>query len=294
MIIKRNSILAKKVVFAIPKRRWGTYYLRGVQVQKELKRKNVNSRIISSKRIGRIKNSIIVFVKHINKELCEIAKKNNNIIIYDILDGYDQTLELQHIDGLILSTELSRVNFKNHENLITKVIYHHIDTRLEKIIKPQNQSTTFNMAYIGNLPGKTDNVSFIDKLQNIELIETDTRYAKRNGWMKKIGTFNCHYAVRVDEIQRISKPLAKIGVAAICNSNIIISKNSAATELLGDDYPYYTEDNYESVKEVVDFAKSSYGSAIWNKGIGKMNELKHRLSLEKMIDEYIDFFKYWD
>ena len=294
MIIKRNSILAKKVVFAIPKRRWGTYYLRGVQVQKELKRKNVNSRIISSNRIGRIKNSIIVFVKHINKELCEIAKQNNNIIIYDILDGYDQTLELQHIDGLILSTELSRGNFENHENLLTKVIYHHIDTRLEKIIKPQNQSTTFNMAYIGNLPGKTDNVSFIDKLQNIELIETDTRYAKRNGWMKKIGTFNCHYAVRVDEIQRISKPLAKIGVAAICNSNIIISKNSAATELLGDDYPYYTEDNYESVKEVVDFAKSSYGSAIWNKGIGKMNELKHRLSLENMIDEYIDFFKYWD
>ncbi len=294
MILKRDSILSKKIVFAIPKKRWGTYYLRGVQVQKELKRKNVNSRIISSKRIGKIKNSIIVFVKHINKELCEIAKKNNNIIIYDILDGYDQAVELQLIDGLILSTELSRNNFEKHENLVTKVIYHHIDTRLEKTIQPKNQSGTFNLAYIGNLPDKTDNVSFVDKLPNIELIETDTRYAKKTGWMKKIDTFNCHYAVRVDEIQRMSKPLAKIGVAAICNSNIIISKNSAATELLGDDYPYYTEDNYESVKKVVDFAKSSYGSDVWNKGIEKMNELKHRLSLENIIYEYIDLFKHWD
>ncbi|OQX98238.1 MAG: hypothetical protein B6I20_11320 [Bacteroidetes bacterium 4572_117] len=293
-MIKKKRVLNRKVVFAIPNKKWGTYYLRGIQVQKELKSKNVDSRIISSKRVGWVKNSIVVFVKHINAELCEIAKKNNNIVIYDILDGYDQSADFQLIDGLVLSTELSRNKFIKSKGLITKVIYHHIDTRFEKIIKHQNQSNFFNMCYIGNLPDKTDNVSFVDKFPDIELIETNTRRAKKNKWMQNVEQFNCHYAVRIDETQRIYKPLAKIGVAAFCNSNIIISKNSAATELLGNEYPYYTEDNYNNVKDVVGFAKSSYGSPVWDKGIEKMEELKHRLSLENIIYEYIDFFKHWD
>ncbi len=290
--------LNKKIYFVIPNKHWGTYFLRGVQVTKQLRKNGVDAVTLSTKKAAKVKNGIVVFVKNIKKELCETVKNNNNTVIYDILDGYDQDIKFisdeDVIDGIILATESSKKKVLLPDTLVNKTIYHHIDPRLEKIVNNADQEKSFKMCYIGNLPEHTANVSFVDRISDISIIETNTRKAGKNDWMRSVSQYNCHYAVRTDETQRKAKPLIKVSVAAVCNANIIVNRSNAASELLGDGYPFYTNDDYESVQSVLRYVREIFGSDVWKKGLEQMAYLKKRLSISNIIHEYIDFLQQWE
>ena len=297
MLFVKNKF-PKKVYFVVPNKRWGTYFLRGVQVQKMLSKHGINAKITLSKNIHTIKNSIVVFVKHISFDECLIAKNNGNIVIYDILDGYEQDLSFikdeQCVDGLIYSTKASMPLIPTRKNMFSTLIYHHIDPRVMRTFNKQKQISAFKMCYIGNSPENTNNVSYLESIPDITFIYTDTRHAERNRWMHQISPFTSHYAVRIDPMQCKTKPLAKIGVAAACNANIIINRSNAASELLGDDYPFYTENSKQSVLETIEFAKENYGNSIWKQSLDRMEELKKQLVLETVVHQYIDFFQNWE
>jgi hypothetical protein len=292
------KILSRKIYFAIPNQRWGTYFLRGVQIQRHLRKIGVDARVIATKNIATVSNAIIVFVKHIDKASCTQAKNNANICVYDILDGYSNDLAFltdpDLLDGLIFSTNASRTHLSLPGSIPHKTIYHHIDPRLEKSFKPDRQAREFKLCYIGNLPEKTDNVAYTNLIPALTMIETDTRHAQRNQWMRKISPYTCHYGVRVDAVQRFAKPLAKVGVAAVCNANLIINRASAACELLGDDYPFLTGETVESVMSAIEYAKTSFGGAPWQQGLEKMRLLKQQLSITTIVNQYVDLFRLWE
>jgi hypothetical protein len=286
----------KKVWFVAPALKHGTAVLRGGQVVRELKRYGIDSGMCKPRDVRRIRESAIVFVKHLEPEYVECAKNNGNTIIWDMLDGYDKVDRVrsfgQAIDGIIFSTKGQLEDFGGYFSplMVKAVIYHHFDTRLPGYFKEHEQSKQFNLAYIGLPPDQADNVSHIKAIPGISVIPTDTKNAKDIGWMKKLSPFNCHYNVRNSMPQSRYKPLAKIAVAAACNSNIIANRNSAAQELLGEKYPYLTEPALETVVETIRKARETFGSAEWNAGLEIMAVIKERLSLSSQISEYRRFF----
>ena len=297
MVNTKNQKTQNKIYFVVPNRHWGTYFLRGVQVSKALKKAGISTQVIAPKSLLKVKNGIVVIVKHITGEICLSAKENNNTVIYDLLDGYEQDLGQIFaegvIDGIILSTDASKSILSLPKALPHTTIYHHIDPRLEKIVDNSKQAAVLNMCYIGNLPEHTNNVSFTDRIDTLAVIETNTRKARNNNWMKQVSPYNCHYAVRTDTLQKKAKPLIKVGVAAVCRANMIINRSNAAAELLGEEYPFYTGDDFDSVMNALIYAQEVFGQKEWNRGLERMTYLKDRLSLPKIIHDYIDFFKQW-
>jgi hypothetical protein len=292
LVKKKSSV---PIYFIIGNKRWGTYYLRGVQIQRALHVLGVDARIATTKTLPNIKNSIIVFVKSISYSKLDISKKNGNKIIWDILDGfsfeYFDCVKEFTLDGLIFSTKASLSYLSQVSRYEDTILYHHNDPRIIKRVNRTKQHTCFCCCYIGNTPQKTNNVSHLQYLQSVDIIETDTRHAERAGWIRRIPYYTCHYAVRTDPIRCDTKPLVKVGVAAACNANMIVNRSNAAVELLGHDYPFICGESEQSAKEMVTHACELFGSDIWNHGLKQMHVLREKLSIENSAREYMQFLR---
>lgn len=286
----------RKIFFVVSNRRWGTFYLRGVQICRELNRSGFNCSVIRTRQLPKVRNSILVFVKRLTPNSIDIARNNENRIVWDILDGYmeepsDHAGKLGALDGLILSTAASERFLPDHTVEEKVIIYHHIDPRVVPRTGRPLQNSRFSLCYIGNIPYNSDNTGFLDAFHDIAIIETNTRHAERNGWMKRIAPYNCHFAVRLETPHSQMKPLAKVGVAAACRANIIVNRSNAAVELLGDDYPFICEDSVESAQEMINRARNRFGLKEWINGLAQMDRLRERLSLSSSVQEYAGFLK---
>ncbi|HEX3009993.1 MAG TPA: hypothetical protein VHO90_20495 [Bacteroidales bacterium] len=284
----------KRIYFVIPKKKWGTCYLRGVQIQRALRSTGIDCRLILSKHFDRCKNGIVIFVKSCSPEMASRAIAQRNRIIWDILDGYDELIIQQMaasitLDGLITSTAASEPILSCLKPIEKALIYHHIDPRLVKKMKEKPKTDNFSLCYIGNVPSEIDGRSFAETFSEVKCVEVDTRHAKRAGWMRIAAPFRCHFAVRLDQRECTMKPLAKVGVAAACNANIIVNRSNAAVELLGADYPFLCDDSIEDALRTIERARSEFNGTIWRAGLERMSQLRERLSIEKSVEEYCSF-----
>jgi hypothetical protein len=285
----------KKIYFVVSQKRWGTYYLRGVQIEHALRRTGVDCKLVLLKHLDRCRDGIVVFVKLFSVEAAKRAIAGNNRIVWDILDGYKVDLINQVsssivLDGLITSTCASETALACLKPREMALIYHHIDPRLIRKIKRKPKTEDFSICYIGNVPPEISGKSFTEAFADVKQIEVNTRHAERCGWMRNTAPFQCHFAVRLDPWECQMKPLAKVGVAAACNANIIVNRSNAAVELLGADYPFLCDDSIEDALRTIERARSEFGSAIWRAGLERMAELRDRLSIEKNVEDYSRFF----
>lgn len=284
----------KKIYFVVQRKKYGTGYLRGVQIQRALRQSGIKSRIVLTRHVNRCKNSILVFVKTLTPDIALQAISQGNRIIWDILDGYDENIIQQiassvTLDGLITSTAASEPSLSCLNPKEKALIYHHIDPRLVRKIKGKSKTSNFSLGYIGNIPPEVNGKKFTEAFPGVKGIEVDTRHAKRSGWMREAAPLRCHFAVRLDNRECMMKPLAKVGVAAACNANIIVNRSNAAVELLGSDYPYLCDDTVEDALRTIERARLEFGSASCNAGLERMATLRDRLSIEKSVAEYRSF-----
>jgi hypothetical protein len=271
----------KKIYFVVSQKRWGTYYLRGVQIQKALRRTGVDCRLVLLKHLDRCRDGVVVFVKLFSIDAAERAVACGNRVVWDILDGYNRDLINQIsssivLDGLITSTAASESELACLKPREMARIYHHIDPRLIRKIKKMPKTKEFS--------------SFTTAFAEVKQIEVNTRHAERCGWMSKTAPFHCHFAVRLDPRECQMKPLAKVGVAAACNANIIVNRSNAAIELLGADYPFLCDDSIDDALRTIERARSVFGGAAWRAGLERMAELREKLSIDKNVDDYRSFF----
>ncbi len=236
----------------------------------------------------------MIFVKILTPEIAVQAISQGNRIIWDILDGYEEKIIQEiasavRLDGLITSTAASEPALACLNPKEKALIYHHIDPRLTKKVKGKPKTSNFSLCYIGNIPPEINGRKFAEAFPDVKGIEVDTRHAKRSGWMREAAPFRCHFAVRLDKRECMMKPLAKVGVAAACDANIIVNRSNAAVELLGSDYPYLCEDTIEDALRTIQRARSDFGNATWQAGLERMAELRNRLSIQTSEAEYCNF-----
>jgi len=251
-----------------------------------------------------------------NMDILLLAKQNNNINIYDCVDNYlynkneiDKILDTKLIDTLIVNNNYMKNEIRNNINFLgnIEIIYHHYDIIFEKnILINQNQLTFGYMGSLGSLR-HTDNFLNYKKLMfkfPIEFLNTEDGLYYTNDILHNIiinGThqhnlsdmtinFNCHISIRklTDNISKY-KTTAKIATASFFNHNIITTYEESVKDILPDDYPFLLKtDDFETINKMFELVIDDYNTdkILWNKGLEIMKEVKNKLSLESIMNDY--------
>ena len=273
--------------------RWGSSLNRGVEISEQLKSIGYNASYKDPKEMGTkylpadTKNSVIIVLKSMDVPEFQTLYQNGNKLILDVIDciGNDD-YSLEEIcrwpyHGMIFPTEELASKAKElRPDLEVAVLPHHWDKRHLENVGKQN-SDKLALGYIGSAGGL-----FHGELLKPASIVHDWSEQTRTSPM-----YNCHYSVRPKgESQYLYKPNSKASTAAAVGSNIITSRDKALENLLPEDYPYYTETDIDSVRDAIKYAEETYGTAVWEYGLECMKELKHKTSIEFIVENgYVEF-----
>jgi hypothetical protein len=289
----------------------GAGFMRGKQILDKLQdigyniNYDINIRFIKlndiKKKINqKIKRNIIILIKVIPTiEILDILKKNKNIIIYDILDYSTRPFDINEhlkfnsnikkhikyfnylltINNYMKQYFIKHLSF-NESNIF--VIPHHWDIHIIELSN-KYESDVLKICYIGNISHA--NCMYVDKIDDVTRI---TNIDKLNFHTNDNNIYNCHFNIRETNSWHYKfKSCVKLATAAALNCNIITTRDNSITELLPDDYPYYTTDKYDDVLKTIQYAKDTYNTDIWHKGLKQMADIKIKTSLDETIKLYI-------
>src|ERR1044072_5349336 len=82
-------------------------------------------------------------------------------------------------------------------------------------------------------------------------------------WFSHAGEFNAHLSVRGTRRELLYKPNNKVATAEACNAVLLTSRDEAAREHLGDDYPFYTDPDRDAVIAAIAMLERRIGGSEW-------------------------------
>lgn len=293
----------ENLIFVIQNPSLGTAINRGIWPNNYFSEHNLRSHCVTEHFLQNqadltsIKNSIIIVVKEIrNTDLIEKLKQQNNKIALDCLDGYAHSYGAKSsktekltpnfindiYDAYILNTKkmLKDVTSFLPTNTFGDVLYTFSDPRIRKNKEEYDQKNPpFDETRAGYI-GAAENFLYGEDPYIKKSITPEFNIEKQN---EMSSHFNCHYSIRIkDSWDFLYKPSSKLSTACAANANIIHTRDCCASEILGEDYPYFTESDIDAVKDCVHLAKESFGSEIWNKGLEMISEARETLSINNI------------
>ena len=286
---KKHPLLINKdtdKIFFLVDSKEGVIEMRAKQPSTVLNRKGYNSSVHVKNLPNNIENSVIIFVKYFPFLEVRKATKKNCLIIYDIVDDVmPHLLEIEGkiADAIIFPNKVMEKDFKPKLSKYTKsfVSYHNWDPKVETKNKHKNE---FSLAYFGSIPDK--NALFHKEIPELNIFE------KFEDHVKNKGNFTCFYSMRKERTHNfLYKPSTKVSTAAAMDANIITSRESSAVELLGEDYPYFTDANLGDVKTTVEYAKKTFGGPVWKKGLRIMKKVKDKTDMRNLVNDYINIIE---
>jgi len=295
-------------------------FMRTINVVNQLNRMNIgNGNIFITNQLNNLVNSFIIFIKDdFTKKIKHIrqAKKNNNIIIVDILDWLDgQSLDddiydapdlhkndyINFIDVFICENEYVKNKYETKYKKPCFIIKHHYDVRWHQLKKNDNNQEKLEVLFNGYVGHKNKNCLHLNKLMENKLVTNNlAKYGQYHLSLKaEEGLYNCHISIRQkDSWEYNHKPSIKMKTAAVLNCNIITTNDISIQELLkkvnGEDYPYLLHGSeYNDVVNMIKYAQDTYKTDIWYKGLEIMNRIKDCYDISNIVtDYYLPFFNF--
>jgi hypothetical protein len=209
-----------------------------------------------------------------------------NIDYLIVVNNYSKN----YISKYILYPLVRKKKIKKRELCKIITIYHHWDpniNNIEKNIKKnieKNIKNELSICYIGQRTN-TINCAYLDILPEVKQIGYSIHLLNNHK------NYNCHYNIRNDNTFFFNfKSNVKLSTASVTNSNIITTKDESIMELINHDYPYLTNGDINSVKQTIEYAKNTYNTEIWFKGLEEMERIKYITSLPVIIKSYKKLF----
>lgn len=254
--------------------------------KKRMNKKNLEQKLII------LKNNIILFIKQIpNLEILHFLKKNNNILIHEIIDfmnkynkgNYQNYFKNLQYDNKFLFNKII-VNSNHLKNLYNEyynnieVIYHHYDTK----IKP-NSNIKPNILYLGN-PKKYSfknleeyNIKIMKKKENVNYLNN---------------SYPCIHVCFVFNNDKLNNfyTSTKLATAIRSNSIFVCSKIPIFIELLGKDYEFYCNTEND-ILNVLEKAKITLlDNDKYTEYLKKYKYLNDKLNINNLVNDYYKIF----
>jgi len=310
----------KEIYFIVQNLKAGSTLLRAHQIQEALlKHYNSYIQVIDINMISQLKekeNCIFIWIGPIgNKYINSLPQTNINIL--DIIDKYlynkdivEESLNNNIYQIIIVNNNYMKNYFKTNTNFNGEiyVIYHHWDTRLSLTITESKDKLIFG--YMGSIKSllHTDNFLHYEKLIKLyPIIFFDTELGKdvtQNVFNNNINypiiyncnnipeiiNFNCDINIR-DPTTKVSKfkTTAKLATSAALGHNIITTMDEAIKDILPTDYPFILKNSdLNTVNNMFQIVINDYNNnkILWNKGLKILKDIKAKLALDTIINEY--------
>lgn len=269
----------------------GSTILGGELMCETLGEKGIDARMINASDLSRVRDSILIFIKKGEFQHLIPARLRRNILVLDTQD--------------IMAVSQQWLGIERQGRLKNRSLYHAVIFRSQKaladfgdgngtstmIYLPWNpqyapnrvSDDDFRIAYLGD----PRSFRYWDQLPDLPCIPEDRFFAEAPD-------YNCHISIRADPREADYKPTCKVSTAAACNANLITTRDAASLEVLGPDYPYYTEPDIDSVLQAIEKARATLGGEIWKAGLERMREVYASHDPETITLQYVDFLSRLD
>jgi hypothetical protein len=249
----------------------------GHQISEALRSRGYHSETLYARDLARVRDSILVFIKTSKIHHLIAARKRNNLLVLDVMDTvcFKRRIKSRYLyHGLLFRSTTQRRDFSSARAL-NEVILQQGDPRY----RPNQAGAALRIGYFGTERSMT----LWKQIPGVEFFEDD--------WFTNALRFNCHLSIRLPHREILYKPATKVATAAACNAVLITTRDRGAVELLGDDYPYYTDPDRDSVLEAIDHARATFGSDVWVDTLRLMSRIREETTLDRSIERYLDFFR---
>jgi hypothetical protein len=190
-------------------------------------------------------------------------------VYYDPIDQLLDLPKLKKLDGLVASSYRQYLWLRSITDKPVFLLPHHADQRISVIVE---EHLEFGIAYFG----LTKNCFLPAPIaQQIKVFET--RDYQATEWMQNLANYPLHFCIRrKPEKSHSYKPATKLFIAAKVGAAVITTRDESDAELLlPPDYPFYCHSRTaRSVGEMIEFAKASYGTSIFEKAVKDVKAIK--------------------
>lgn len=300
----------KNIYFFSSNLNQGSTRLRGYQIKTVLEKK-IPNKIRVCTPDSNVKNAIIIWIGP-HRHKYRIDKSNINIL--DVVDKYICSKKvcentLKQYQGIIVNSNKMKEYFiqKLKCSKHITVIPHHWDPRFETT---QTDAPKLRFGYMGSIKSLLKDPNFVNfryfgKKYPIDFFDTEIgrsvtdkitsninypiKFSKNN--IPKKVSFNCDVSIRPNgsDVYRF-KTTAKVATAAALRHNIITTDDWAVRDVLPDDYPFLmkeaSKNNIENMFQTI--INDYHGEAIlWKKAQSMMEEVREKLSIQKVVLSYV-------
>ena len=247
------------------------------QIAAGLAERGWNARPLYGREVGRVRGAILVFIKTSRLDHLLFAKARGNRLVLDVHDTIVFKRRLKNrwlFDALIVKNRRQLADLAR-SGRPDRLIYHQWDPRYAPHRAPADRMV---LGYLGD----RRSLDLWDQLPDVECVS--------EGFFPAAKRFNCHLSLRRPGREFLYKPNCKISTAAACDANILTTRDVSAVEMLGEDYPYYTEPDRASVLAAIARLRASFGSPEWRRGLERLREIRELTRIERVLEEYESLF----
>lgn len=248
------------------------------QIAEGLRARGWNARSIPVEKLGSTEPGILVFIKTSRLDHLVRAKARGHRLVLDVQDTVVFKRRIKNrwlFDALILKSRRQLADF-GRRGRADRVIYHQWDPRYTANQAPRDRMV---LGYLG-LPRS---LAVWGELPDVEYVSDERMFSAAP-------RFNCHLSIREPGREFLYKPNCKVSTAAVCEANLITTRDLTTVELLGENYPYYCEPERGSILATIERARSSFGSPEWQRGLERLREVRELTRMDRVLEEYESLF----
>jgi hypothetical protein len=263
----------------------GSTVLAGDQIAAALRDAGVTSRTIGPRDLPSVSDAILVFIKTSRWLDLLRARRRRNRLVLDVHDTVVFKRRIKHalaFDGLIFRSVRALRDFGSSRRL-DRVIYHQGDPRYGPHAAGAGG---LRVAYFG----QERSFPLWNQVPGVDCYSPGGDCFP-DAFFEHARRYNCHLSVRRPGRESRYKGNAKVSTAAVCEASLVTTRDDAAVELLGDDYPYFTGPELASVVETVDLVRRTFNGPAWRESLDRLRTVKARTSLPRIRDEYLRYFE---
>jgi hypothetical protein len=249
------------------------------QIADALRERGVEAWSVYPRDVKEVRDAILVFIKTSKLPDLMRARLNRNRTVLDVQDTVVFKRRIKNawlFDGAIFKNERQLRDF-SRPGWNSRVIYHQWDPRY---LPHEVGDGELRVAYLGterSIPEGWDGMGGVP--------------CHGDDYFRVGLEYNCHVSVREPGKDFLYKPNCKVSTAAACGANLITTRDESALEMLGPDYPFYIEPTLESLRAGIERARAAIGGPDWQRGLEKMREIRERTSIQRVLDDYLDYFE---
>lgn len=219
-------------------------------------------------------------IEQVSATYLEELRARKNLLVSDYIDGPSRT-DIDHFFDLHVASSVSQFQSFMLSHGPSKVwfVTHHVSNFPAFTNKFSND---FRIAYFGE-PSNAPHLGKLSKHVDVFSTQNGESFGQVNN------SWPAHYIFRFTRAGEGFKPYTKGFFAAHAGSVVLdAGDNEEARWYLGCDYPFLAKSSqYEDVVNTIEFAKSEYGSPVWEHALEVMRSVRERSAERQVYREII-------